>query len=107
MKEHVETGRRILEELYFPWPVAEIVFQHHERMDGSGYPRGLKGYDILPEAMIIAVADVVEAMASHRPYRAALGLEAALAQIHFEIGTKLDEKIVNACLKVFADGYKI
>ena len=90
-----------------PWPLAEIVYQHHERMDGSGYPRNLKGDDILMEARIMAVADVVEAMASHRPYRPALGLAAALEEIEKNRGTLYDEAFVDACLRLFNDqGYK-
>jgi len=81
VKDHPLNGYGILKDVDFDWPIAEIVYQHHERLDGSGYPRGLKGEEILLEARILAVADVVEAMASHRPYRAALGLDAALEEI--------------------------
>jgi HD-GYP domain-containing protein (c-di-GMP phosphodiesterase class II) len=92
----------------WPWPVAEIALQHHERLDGSGYPHGLKGNAILLEARIIAVADVVEAMSSHRPYRAALGIERAMAEIELGRGTKYDPKVVEMCLKLFKEnGFQI
>jgi PAS domain S-box-containing protein/putative nucleotidyltransferase with HDIG domain len=81
IRSHPTTAYNILKDIVFPWPIAEIIYQHHERMDGSGYPRGLKGDAILVEARILAVADVVEAMASHRPYRPSLGVEAALQEI--------------------------
>ncbi len=84
IKLHPQTGYDILKEIDFSWPIAEAVYQHHERMDGSGYPRGLQGDEIIPEARILAVADVAEAMFSHRPYRAALGLDKALAEIEHE-----------------------
>jgi HD-GYP domain-containing protein (c-di-GMP phosphodiesterase class II) len=88
----------------FPWPLAEIVLQHHERLDGSGYPGGLTGEQILPEARVLAVADVVEAMASHRPYRPALGMEAALAEIESGRGTLYDAAAVDACVAVIREG---
>ena len=81
IKEHSQSGYEILKDVESPWPLAQIVYQHHERMNASGYPRNLKGEDIIMEARIIAVADVVESMASHRPYRAALGINAALDEI--------------------------
>jgi HD-GYP domain-containing protein (c-di-GMP phosphodiesterase class II) len=96
-------GYDILKDIESPWPLAEIVLQHHERMDGSGYPRGLKGEEILIEARIIAVSDVVEAMASHRPYRPALGLDAALAEIEKNTGTLYDNTVVDACLRLFRE----
>lgn len=86
--------------MHFPWPIADIVLQHHERLDGSGYPNRLKGEAILLEARILAVADVVESMMSHRPYRAALGLNAALAEIRDGRGRLYDPAVVDACLKV-------
>jgi HD-GYP domain-containing protein (c-di-GMP phosphodiesterase class II) len=86
-----------------PWPLAQIVYQHHERMDGSGYPRNLKGDDILIEARIMVVADVVESMSSHRPYRPALGLNAALAEIENNKGTLYDADAVDACLRLFQE----
>ena len=88
--------------------MAEIVYQHHERMDGSGYPRKLKGNDILIEARILAVADVVEAIASHRPYRPALGIDEALNEIEKNRGTLYDEAVVDACLRLFLEkGFKL
>ena len=93
---HVESGYQILKDIPFPWPIAEMVHQHHERLDGSGYPKGLKGEEICPEARVLAVADTIEAMATHRPYRAAKGLQAAMDEIRAEAGTKLDSKVVDA-----------
>lgn len=93
---HAESGYQILKDIPFPWPIAEIVHQHHERLDGSGYPRGLKGDQIFMEARILAVADTIEAMATHRPYRPARGLTAAMDEIRAEAGIKLDEKVVDA-----------
>jgi len=108
IKEHSRSGYEILKDVESPWPLAQIVYQHHERVDGSGYPRNLKGNDILMEARIMAVADVVEAMASHRPYRPALGIDAALAEIEKNKGILYDEDAVNACLRLFRNkGYKI
>ena len=108
IREHVRLGYDILKDVESPWPLAEIVLQHHERMDGSGYPRGLKGEEILIEARILAVADVVEAMASHRPYRAALGLDAALEEIEKNRGLLYDSHAVDTCLRVFREkGYQI
>ncbi|MEE9935855.1 MAG: PAS domain S-box protein [Deltaproteobacteria bacterium] len=106
VKEHARLGAEMLRDVESPWPLAEIVHQHHERMDGSGYPRGLKGADILPEARILAVADVVEAIASHRPYRPAFNIDAALEEIEKNKGTLYDEAAVAACLKLFRErGY--
>ena len=85
------------------WPLAEIVYQHHERMDGSGYPRNLKGDAILMEARILAVADVVEAMASHRPYRPTLGIDAALKEIEDNRGVLYDADVVDVCLRLFRE----
>ena len=108
LKEHVRLGYDILKDVESPWPLAEIVLQHHERMDGSGYPQGLKGEEILIEARILAVADVVEAMASHRPYRPALGIGAALEEIEKNRGLLYDSHAVDACLRVFREkGYQI
>ncbi|MDO8532005.1 MAG: PAS domain S-box protein, partial [Dehalococcoidia bacterium] len=108
IKTHPETGYEILKEIKFPWPVADIVCQHHELMDGSGYPRGLKDQDILLETRILTVADVVEAMASHRPYRPAHALEKALEEITNGRGTKYDARAVDACLKLLREkGYKL
>jgi PAS domain S-box-containing protein/putative nucleotidyltransferase with HDIG domain len=105
IREHPKAGYEILRKVEFPWPVAEIVYQHHERLDGSGYPRGLKDEEILLEARIIAVADVVEAMSSHRPYRPALGVDEALAEIRKNAGKLYDPKVVEACIRVFAKGF--
>ena len=101
---HAGVGSQILSEVAFPCPVAEIVYQHHERLDGSGYPRGLSGCDIRLEAGILAVADVVEAMSSHRPYRPAHGVPSALEEISRHKGTLYDPKVVTACLAVFQSG---
>jgi PAS domain S-box-containing protein/putative nucleotidyltransferase with HDIG domain len=102
VKTHPRVGHDILNSIEFPWPVAQIVLQHHERIDGSGYPQGLSGEDILLEARILAVADVVEAMASHRPYRPARALEEALQEIEANKGTLYDADAVDACLKTIA-----
>ena len=103
IKSHAETGYRILETIAFPYPVAKIAYQHHERINGSGYPQGLKGDEILIEARILAVADVVEAMASHRPYRPALGIDAALKEIEKNRGIFYDNTIADACLRLFRE----
>jgi PAS domain S-box-containing protein/putative nucleotidyltransferase with HDIG domain len=108
IKTHSERGYEILKEVKFRLPVAEIIYQHHERNDGSGYPRGLKGDEILPEARILSVADVLEAMASHRPYRPSLGIEKALTELERGQGTIYDTNAVNACLRLFREkGYTI
>lgn len=104
IKEHCQAGYDILKSVEFPWPIAQIILQHHERMDGSGYPSGLSREDILPEVRILAVADVVEAMASHRPYRPALGLDKALEEITQNKGKLYDPKVADACKKLFAEG---
>jgi len=104
IKSHPQVAHDILEATAFPWPLAEIVLQHHERIDGSGYPRGLTGADIMLEARILAVADTVEAMASHRPYRAALGIDAALEEVEERRGTHYDPEIADTCLALFAEG---
>jgi len=101
IQAHCESAFKILESVDFPWPIAEAVFQHHERLDGSGYPRGLSGDEITLEARILGVADVVEAMASHRPYRPALGIDAALDEIKEHNGTRFDKQAVEACLALF------
>lgn len=101
IKTHPQVGYDILKKVNFPWPVAQIVLQHHERIDGSGYPSGLRSDEILPEARIIAVADTVEAMASHRPYRPALGVEKALIEILRFKGILFDSDAVDACLYLF------
>jgi len=108
IKTHPETGYNILKDIEFPWPIAEIVLQHHERMDGSGYPQGLSGENIFLEARVLAVADVVEAMASHRPYRPALGQDKALEEIRQNRGILYDTVVVDACLELFMKkGFKL
>ena len=108
IKEHSQNGYEMLKNVESPWPLAQIVYQHHERMDGSGYPRNLKGDEILMEARIMAVADVVEAMASHRPYRPGLGIDAALAEIEKNKGTLYDNTVADACLRLFREkGYQL
>ena len=101
IRTHPQVGYEILKPLDFHWPVSEIVLQHHERLDGTGYPRGLKGEEVLFEARIISVADVVEAMASHRPYRPSRGLEGALEEIERYQGTHFDPRVVEVCLNLF------
>ena len=103
VKQHALKGYEMLKDVESPWPLAEMVYQHHERMDGSGYPRCLKGDEILMEARILAVADVVESMASHRPYRPALGIDAALAEIENNKGTLYDTDVGDACLRLFRE----
>ncbi|MCX5849364.1 MAG: HD domain-containing protein [Deltaproteobacteria bacterium] len=108
MKEHSCSGYEMLKEVESPWPLAQIVHQHHERMDGSGYPKNLKGDEILMEARILAVSDVVESMASNRPYRPALGIEAALEEIEGNKGILYDSAVADACLKLFrGKGYQL
>jgi len=102
IKQHAQVGYEILKGIDFPWPVSEAVLQHHERNDGSGYPQGLFSQDILKEAKILAVADVVEAMSSHRPYHPALGLETALEEINQHKGLRYDPEAVNACSQLIA-----
>ena len=103
VKRHSESGYQILKGIDFPWPVAKTVRQHHERMDGSGYPLGLRGEEILLQARIIAVADVVESMATHRPYRDALGIDTALDEIESNAGRLYDTEVAEACLRLFRD----
>jgi PAS domain S-box-containing protein len=101
VRQHVQTSYDILKDIPFFWPIAEMVYQHHERLDGSGYPRGLKAEQIILEARILAVADTIEAMAAHRPYRAALGLDAALKVIQDGRATLFDDEVVSTCLRLF------
>ncbi|MBA7582984.1 hypothetical protein ES708_24922 [subsurface metagenome] len=101
IKDHSQVGYDVLKSIEFPWPIAQIVLQHHERLDGSGYPQRLKGEDIIIEARIIGVADVVEAMSSHRPYRPALGVDAALEEISQNKGILYDPEVVDVCIKLF------
>jgi putative nucleotidyltransferase with HDIG domain len=103
IKDHPQVGYEILKEIEFPWPVAQIVLQHHERIDGSGYPVGLCGDDIIIEAKTLAVADVVEAMASHRPYRPTLGRDMALEEISQNRGALYDADVVDACMKLLQE----
>lgn len=103
IKSHPQVGYDILKQIEFPWPVAQMVYQHHERIDGSGYPQGISGEAILLQAKILGVADVVEAMASHRPYRPALGIEKALEEISQNKGLLYDPDVVYACLKLFKE----
>ncbi|AOV16673.1 hypothetical protein BJI67_05985 [Acidihalobacter aeolianus] len=103
VKTHSQNGYEILKGIEFPWPIAQAVLQHHERMDGSGYPQGLKNENILIEARILAVADVVDSMSSHRPYRAGLGIKLALAEIRKHRGKLYDRAVVDACLKLFRE----
>jgi PAS domain S-box-containing protein/putative nucleotidyltransferase with HDIG domain len=104
IKEHPQAGHDIVRTVDFPWAVADMILQHHERMDGSGYPNGLKGKEILMGARILSVADVVEAMSSHRPYRPALGLDAAMAEIEKGRGRVYDAAVVDACTKLLRSG---
>ncbi len=107
IKRHPQAGCDILKNIEFPWPGAQAVHQHHERLDGSGYPSGLKGDDILLSARIIGVADVVESMSSHRPYRPGKGIAAALQEITQARGRSYDPEVVDACLALFRNGFVI
>ena len=108
IKTHPQSGYDILQDIDFPWPVARIVLEHHERMNGSGYPNGLTGDNILLESRIIAVADVVESMGTHRPYRPSLGIDAALEEIEKNRGTLYDDAVADACLRLFRErGYQL
>ncbi len=108
IKQHPVSGYEILRGIDFPWPIAQVVRQHHERLDGSGYPDGLRGDEILMEARIMAVADVIEAMASHRPYRAGLGIDMALKEIEEKSGTAYDLAAAQAALRLFREnGFRI
>jgi putative nucleotidyltransferase with HDIG domain len=105
VKAHAEEGYKILKNVDFPWKIADIVRRHHERLDGSGYPQGLKNEEIPLEARIVAVADTVEAMASHRPYRPSLGAETALRFVEEGKDRLFDRNVVDACSELFAEGY--
>ena len=108
IRVHPQIGYKILKDIDFPWPIAKIVYQHHERINGSGYPVGLKDGEILLEAKVLMVADVVEAIASHRPYRPAQGLDVALKKISINGGIIYDPEVVNTCLRLFNEkGYKL
>ena len=104
IKTHAQQGYDVLKDIKFPWPIARAILEHHERLDGSGYPRALKGDEISLEARILAVADTVEAMSSHRPYRPALGLDAALREIEAQAGKRYDPRVAAACLRLFRQG---
>jgi HD-GYP domain-containing protein (c-di-GMP phosphodiesterase class II) len=104
VKCHPRSGFDIVRGIDFPWPVAEMVLQHHERLDGSGYPLGLRGDQVLQGSRILAVADTVEAMSNHRPYRPALGLDLALAEITAGAGLHYDPDVVDACVALFEEG---
>lgn len=107
VKTHSQNAYDILKTIEFPYPIAQIILQHHERMDGSGYPQGLKGGNILLEARILAVADVLEAMSAHRPYRPALGIEIAIEELVSQRNTLYDTDVVDACLRIYrAEGQK-
>ncbi len=103
VQQHSRAGYDILKEIDFPWPIAQIIYQHHERLDGSGYPEGLKGDRILLEAKILAVADVIEAMSSHRPYRSALSIDEALGEIERGKGVWFDPVAVDTCIRLFRE----
>jgi HD-GYP domain-containing protein (c-di-GMP phosphodiesterase class II) len=108
IQTHVQSGYDILKKIDFPWPLADIVLQHHERLDGSGYPRGLSGDDILLEARILSVADVFETIGSHRPYRPSLGIRKAMDELAENSGRLYDPDVVDACLKLVNDlGYRL
>jgi HD-GYP domain-containing protein (c-di-GMP phosphodiesterase class II) len=108
LRDHTRIGYEILKTIEFPWPIATIVMQHHERINGSGYPFGLTGDQIILEARILAVADVVEAMSSHRPYRPALGVAKALEEILQNRGTFYDSSVVDSCITLFSEkGYDL
>ena len=108
VKAHCQAGHDILKGIDFPWPIARMVLEHHERLDGSGYPKGLRGDELLMESKILAVADVVEAMASHRPYRPAWGIDTALEEIVRNEGVLFDPEAVDACVRLFHEkGYTL
>nr|WP_305910148.1 HD-GYP domain-containing protein [Methylomarinum sp. Ch1-1]MDP4519669.1 HD-GYP domain-containing protein [Methylomarinum sp. Ch1-1] len=108
IKSHAEVGYDIIKDVQFPWPVADMVLQHHERLDGSGYPNGLKGDEIILEARILAAADAVEAITAHRPYRPGLGINTALDEIESKRGLTYDADVVDACLRLFREkGYTL
>jgi len=102
-RNHPQAAFEILKQIDFPWPVDLIVLQHHEKMDGSGYPQGLAGEEIFLEARILCVADVVESIESHRPYRPGLGIDTALEEISRNRGILYDKAVVDACLRLFKE----
>jgi HD-GYP domain-containing protein (c-di-GMP phosphodiesterase class II) len=107
LRGHVKVGYDIIKDVEFPFPVADAIYHHHERLDGSGYPQGLKGDEISLGGRIMAVADTVEAMSSNRPYRLGYGIDAALAEVEKGKGSLFDANAVDACLQLFKDGYKL
>lgn len=107
IREHAKVGEELMSKVDFPWPIAQVVGQHHERLDGSGYPRGLRGSEILLPARVIAVADVVEAMANARPYRLGLGVEKAIDQIRAGRGVTFDADAVDACVAGIEEGFDL
>jgi len=108
IKTHAQSGHDIIKDIEFPWPIARMILEHHERLDGSGYPHGLTGDNLLLESRILSVADVVEAIATHRPYLPALGLDAVLGEITKSKGVLYDTDAVDACMRLFREkGYKI
>ena len=108
IKTHAQSGYDILKDVEFPWPIARMILEHHERMNGSGYPNSLLAEETLLESRILSVADVVESMASHRPYRPSLGIDAALNEIENNRGTLYDTRVVEACLRIFREkGYQL
>ncbi|RLB10795.1 MAG: HD-GYP domain-containing protein, partial [Deltaproteobacteria bacterium] len=104
IKFHPIVGYEILKDIDFPWPIAKVILYHHERIDGSGYPEGLKDGEIPLESRILAVADVVEAISSHRPYRPALGIDVALEEIEKNKGKLYEPEVVDACVRLFKEG---
>jgi HD-GYP domain-containing protein (c-di-GMP phosphodiesterase class II) len=107
VKRHAQDGHDILARIEFPWPVAEVILQHHERIDGSGYPRGLIGDEILVESRIVAVADTVESVSSHRPYQLARPLQVALDLVASGRARLFDPDVVDACVAIFDDGFAL
>jgi HD-GYP domain-containing protein (c-di-GMP phosphodiesterase class II) len=105
VKTHAERGYEVLRNVEFPWPVADVVRQHHERLDGSGYPRGLKGDEILLEARIVAVADAVEAMLAPRPHRPALSVATCIDELQAQAGRRYDARVVKACVKLLREAH--
>jgi HD-GYP domain-containing protein (c-di-GMP phosphodiesterase class II) len=103
IKDHSQVGHDVLKSIEFSWPVARIVLQHHERLNGSGYPQGLKGDEIILGARIIGVADIIDAMSSHRPYRPAWGIDKVLEEITQKKGILYDPEVVDACIKLFKE----
>jgi len=106
IRTHPNVGYDILKSIEFPWPVADVILQHHERMDGTGYPNGLKGEELLLESRILAVSDVMEAMSSHRPYRPSLGMTSAVDELKTYRGKRYDPEVVDACMAILDKGFR-